>query len=357
MSTTPVSCEAGVQPRINDAFTATQKAFALVPPPAPPPLSLGEKRIRMFLKFILKLCDGPFDEFVLFGSIVKMMLGFLPFDFNADIDVLVQNRKTQQFMKTLEQFGKFISTTRDGSSGYMSTTSIYVTTGTFEIGKGTLHEDEIPKPLSIVKIDIVEISAGMSFGQVVRNMTPHTISFIAFSPTMFEMVSDNHFTANMGSLEEMIHALKAWKYLTRPEYRDKMLMKTTFDFRWYYHEELRRRLCINEQCTTCQEDFRPKDKVMIFDTCRCTIAYVFHIGCIMPEIIRRGVGIMRALRGTGTPNPSTARCVCNDHYFLNGGAEENGLVRVLLGGQRPTRDYKIESAAFDNIFKCILVRR
>lgn len=336
---------------LKDALARSATDYESETPPTIPPRadwSRAQKRRFRLLGDLLKS-----DTFVIFGSTVRMMMGMCPFRETSDVDCMVRPRETAKFLRLLRRYGETVVTTTPGSASYTGT-RLKVTTVTFLFGKGTVFEDEFDGDFTEISFDIVEIPHTNTYAETVKKMNCHVPSLLATTPTIFQMVPSERTTVDITLFSQVIHLMKGWKYMIRPEYKGQFLLDAPVKLRWYYFKHLQLAIRHDDRCMMCQEEFLPDDKVMHL-SCGCRNGHVGHVKCFMPWLIKRLNGILAARRGNGSPDRPDGKCgQCDRHFIMNQAPSTLGLTpSVRCDGGEIVRDYKIPPEVFTIIFKDI----
>ena len=306
-------------------------------------------------KLIKALLDRDTISIVIFGSTVRMMMGMCPFRETSDVDCMARHGETAQFLRLLRRYGETVVTTTPGSASYTGT-RCKVTTATFRFGKfgeGTVFEDEFVGDFTEISFDIVEIprTTKTTYAETVKKMNCHVQPWIAIGATTFHMVSSERTTVDITLFSQVIHLMKGWKYMIRPEYKGQFLLDAPVELLWYYFKHLQLAIRHDDRCMMCQEEFLPDDKVMHL-SCGCRNGHVGHVKCFMPWLIKRLNGILAARRGNGSPDRPDGKCgQCDRHFIMNDAPHSLGLTpSIRCDGGEIVRDYKIPSEVFNDIF-------
>ena len=312
----------------------------------------GRAQIRRF-KLIKALLDCDTIAIAIFGSTARMMMGMCPFRETSDVDCMVRPRETAKFLRLLRRYGETVVTTTPGSASYTGT-RLKVTTVTFLFGKGTVFEDEFDGDFTEISFDIVEIPHTTTYAETAKKMNCHVQPWIAIGATTFHMVSSERTTVDITLFSQVIHLMKGWKYMIRPEYKGQFLLDAPVKLRWYYFKHLQLAIRHDDRCMMCQEEFLPDDKVMHL-SCGCRNGHVGHVKCFMPWLIKRLNGILAARRGNGSPDRPDGKCgQCDRHFIMNDAPHSLGLTpSIRSDGGEIVRDYKIPPEVFKDIFKNI----
>jgi len=313
-----------------------------------------KSKIFDLLKYLSKILEERNIEFAFFGSMVLMMMGIFPFRRNSDVDIMINRHMTRTFLRILGIYGSCVVTPNVSGSTSDSRKWRKVTTITFFRGKGTPFEADFGGVFTEISFDIVEIPTRMSFPKAVEMMNGHVQSWIATSMSTFHRVPSVRSTVDITLFSQVIHLMKGWKYMIRPEYRDQFLLDAPVKLQWYYFKHLQLAIRHDDICVMCQEEFLPDDKVMHL-SCGCRYGHVGHVKCFMPWLIKRLNGILAARRGTGSPDRPDGKCgQCDRHFIMNESPESMGIRPFIRSdGDEIVKDYKIPTEVFSDIFRDI----